>query len=169
MMVAHPEIRQGVRTVCKPVETQEVRTVCRDLGQWTTKSYVDCNGCEQNCQAWVPNIVTEQVPVTVWKPQFVQESYTYTDIVCRPETKEVTQHIPRPVQEVKSRQVAYLVPVPKQIERQIPRTTFRQVTEERVVNYTVMVPQKVERQVQVPVCTMVPKEVQVPVCAACGG
>ena len=170
VMVSHPEIRQGVRTVCKPVQTEELQTVCKDLGQWTTKSYVDCYGCEQTCQAWAPNVVTEQVPVTVWKPQFAQEPYTYTYIVCRPETKEVTEHIPRPVYEAKTRQVACLVPVPKQVERRIPRTTFRQVTEEKVVNYTVMVPQRVERQVRVPVCTMVPKVVTmaVPGCGTCG-
>jgi len=169
VMKSHAEVRQGVRTVCKPVQTQEMRTVCKDLGQWTSKSYVDCYGCEQTCQVWLPNVVTEQVPVTVWKPQFVEEPYTYTDIVCRPETRDVTERIPKPVYESKTREVAYLVPVPKQVERRVPRTTFRLVTEEKVVNYTVMVPQRVERQVQVPVCTLVPKQVSytVPACPAC--
>jgi hypothetical protein len=158
VMVPHSEVRQGTRTVWCP-QTQEMRTVCKDLGQWSTKSQVDCCGCQQSCQVWQPNVVTEQVPVTVWKPQFVKEPYTYTDIVCRPETREVTERIPKPVYEAKSREVAYVVPVPKQVERRVPRTTFRQVTEEKVVNNTVMVPHRVERQVQVPVCTMVPKQI----------
>jgi len=170
VMTSHAEVRQGTRTVCKPVQTQEMRTVCRDLGQWSTKSYVDCYGCEQTCNVWLPNVVTEQVPVTVWKPQFSEEPYTYTEMVCRPETREVTEHIPRRVYETKTRQVACLVPVAKQVERRIPRTTFRQVTEEKVVNYTVMVPHHVQRQVQVPVCTLVPKQitVAVPTCDRCG-
>jgi hypothetical protein len=169
VMVSHAETRQGMRTVCKPVPTQETQTVCRDLGQWSTKSYIDCYGCEQTCRVWAPNVVTEQVPVTVWKPSFVEEPYTYTDIVCRPQTREITEHIPRPVYETKTREVAYLVPVPKQVERRIPRTTYRQVTEERVVNYTVMVPQHIERTVRVPVCTMVPKQITytVPACPPC--
>lgn len=169
VMVSHAETRQGTRTVCKPVQSQELRTVCRDLGQWTTKSYVDCCGCEQICRAWAPNVVTEQVPVTVWKSNYVEEPYTYTDMVCRPETRQVTEHIAKPVYETRTREVAYLVPVPKQVERRVPRTTFRQVTEEKTVNYTVMVPHHIERTVRVPVCTMIPKEITytVPACPPC--
>jgi hypothetical protein len=157
--VPYTETRQGVRTVCKPVAVQGTRTVCRDAGNWTTQSYVDCCGCTRTCQTWAPKMVTEQVPVTVYKPQMSQEPYTYTVVVCRPEQRAITDRIAKPVYETKTREVNYYVPVAKQVERQVPQTTFRQVTEDKVVNYTVMVPQRIDRQVTVPVCTMVPKQV----------
>jgi hypothetical protein len=73
------------------------------------------------------------------------------------------------VYETKQREVSYLVPVAKQIQRLIPQTNFRPVTENRVVNYTVMVPERVDRQVTVPVCTLVPKQISytAPTCPQC--
>lgn len=174
VMVPQTEMRQGTRTVCKPVAVQSTRTVCRDLGGWTTQCYVDRCGCQQTCRVWAPNVVTEQVPVTVFRPQYSQEPYTYQVVTCRPEQRTITQQVAKPVYETKTREVTCLVPVPKQVQRQIPQTTFRPVTENRVVNYTVMVPHRVERQVQVPVCTLVAKQVTYVVpppcgpCAACG-
>ncbi len=150
VMVPHREVRQGVRTVCKPIPTQVMKTVCRDLGQWTTKTYVDHCGCEQTCQVWAANIVTEQVPVTVLKPQFVQEPFQYDHIVCRPEVRHVTQRIPRPIYEAESRQVSCVVPVCKQVEQQVSVTTYRTVVEPKVVSYTAMVAVPVTRQVLVP-------------------
>jgi hypothetical protein len=167
VMVPHRELRQGVRTVCKPVATQVMQTVCKDLGQWTTKSYVDTCGCPQTCQVWLPNIVTEQVPVTVWKPHFVEEPFQYDEIVCKPEVRNVTVQIPKPIYETKTREVSCVVPVCKQVEAQVPRTTYRKVTEPKVVNYTAMVQVPVTRQVQVPVCTLVPKTVACLVPAGC--
>src|SRR4029079_18387222 len=163
------EMRQGVRTVCQPVAVQETQTVCKDMGTWGTQSYVDCCGCTQTCQVWMPNVVTEQVPITVYKPQFVQESYTYPVVTCRAEQRTISEQIAKPVYETQTREVSYVVPVAKQVERQVPQTTFRQVTENKVVNYTVMVPQRVERQVTVPVCTMVPRQVTYAVPPPCGG
>jgi hypothetical protein len=167
VMVPHTEVRQGTRTVCKPVAVQVTQTVCKDLGSWQTKSYVDRCGCAQTCQVWAPNIVTEQVPVTVYKPQFVEEQFNYTAVVCRPETRNITRQIAKPVVETKTQEVSYIVPVPKQVQREIPQTTYRPVTEQRNVNFTVMVPTRVERQVTIPVCEMVAKQVSVPVCATC--
>jgi YTV protein len=170
VMVPQTETRQGVRTVCKPVAVQETQTVCKDMGSWGTQSYVDCCGCTRTCQVWTPKIVTEQVPVTVYKPQFVEEQFNYQVVVCHPEQRTITEQIAKPVYETQNREVSYVVPVAKQVERQIPQTTFRPVTENKVVNYTVMIPQRIERQVTVPVCTMVPKQVTyaVPQCGACG-
>jgi len=170
VMVPHAEMRQGVRTVCKPVASQEMQTVCKDMGQWTTQTFVDCCGCAGTCQVWAPKMVTEQVAVTVYKPQFIEEAFEYQEVVCRPELRTINEQIAKPVYETQTREVSYFVPVCKQVERQIPRTTFRPVTEERVVNYTVMVPERVERQVQVPVCTLVAKQVtySVPACGSCG-
>jgi hypothetical protein len=170
VMVPQMETRQGVRTVCKPVAVQETRTVCKDMGGWNTRSYVDCYGCMHTCQAWAPNVVTEQVPITVYRPQMVQEAFTYEVVVCRPEQRMVTEQFAKPVYETQTREVSYIVPVAKQVQRQVPQTTLRPVVENKTVNYTVMVPQRVERQVTVPVCTMVAKQVAVavPPCGPCG-
>jgi len=171
VMVPHVEMRQGMRTVCRPIPVQQMVTVCKDLGQWATTRYTDCCGCTHSCRVWMSKMVTEQVPVTVYKPQYSQEPYEYQVVVCRPELQTVNVQVQKPVYETQSREVSFYVPVPKQIERQVPRTTLREVVEDRVVNYTVMVPHQVERQVTVPVCTMVPKQVTyvVPSCGPCGG
>jgi hypothetical protein len=159
VMVPHTETRQAVRTVCRPVAVQETYTVCKDMGHCETRCYVDCCGCTHTCEVYVPNIVTEQVPVTVYKPQYTQEQYSYNVVVCRPEQRTISEQVAKPVYETRTREVSYVVPVAKQIERQVPRTTLRPVTENKVVNYTVMVPHRVDRQVTVPVCTMVAKQV----------
>jgi hypothetical protein len=172
VMVPQMETRQGVRTVCRPVATQVMKTVCRDMGGYQTQSYVDCCGCTLTCQVYVPNIVSEQVPVTVYKPQMVEEQFTYQAVTCRPEQRTITQQIPKPVYETRMRQINYTVCVPRQIERQIPQTTMRPVMESKTVNYTVMVPREVQKQVTVPVCTMVPKQVSYtlpPPCPPCDG
>lgn len=169
VMVPQMEKRQGTRTVCQPVAVQEMQTVCKDAGGWQTQSYVDSCGCTQTCQVWVPNIVTEQVPVTVYKPQFVQEQFEYDVVVCRPQQQTINEQVAKPVYETQTREVSYFVPVAKQVEQQVPKTTFKQVMENKTINYTVMVPQRVERQVQVPVCTLVPKQVTYNVAACCPG
>jgi hypothetical protein len=172
VMVPHTETRQATRTVCKPVAVQATKTVCKDTGHVETQCYTDCCGCTQTCQVWKPNIVTEQVPITVYKPHFVQEQFNYNVVACHPEQRTITRQIAKPVYETRNREVSYVVPVPKQVQRQVPKTTLRPVVENKTVNYTVMVPQRVERQVTVPVCTMVPKQVSytVPSCpgGACG-
>jgi hypothetical protein len=113
-------------------------------------------------------MVSEQVPVTVYKPQFSQVPYNYEVVVCHPEQRTVTHQIPRPVYETRTREVTCVVPVPKQVERQVPHTTLRPVMENKIVNYTELVPERVERQVQVPVCTLVPKQVTYAVPPPCG-
>lgn len=174
VMVPQTEARQGTRTVCQTVPVQTMKTVCRQVGGWVTQSYTDSCGCPRTCQVWSSKTVEEQVPVTVYKQQYVQEPYTYQVVTCRPEQRTVTEQVARPVYETKTREVTCLVPVPKQVERQIPRTSVRPVMENRVVNYTAVVPERIERQVQVPVCTLVPKQVSYtvpPPCApggACG-
>lgn len=173
VMVPRTEMRQGTRTVCKPVAVQEMQTVCKEVGGWAQKSNVDCCGCTQTCQVWQCQTVTEQVPVTVYKPHFEQVPYSYPVTVCHPETRTITEQVAKPVYETQMREVSCLVPVTKQVERQVPQTTMRPVVENRTVNYTVMVPQRIDRQVTVPVCTLVPKQVSYTVqpcapCQACG-
>jgi hypothetical protein len=91
-------------------------------------------------------------------------------MTCRQEQRTIQEQVAKPVFETMTREVNYVVPVAKQIERQVPQTTLKPVMEQRTVNYTVMVQQQVQRQVTVPVCTMVPKQVtyQVPTCGGCG-
>ena len=117
VMVPQMETRQGTRTICQPVAEQVMQTVCKDAGQWQTQSYVDRCGCTQTCQIWMPNIVTEQVPVTVYKPQFVQEQFQYQVSVCRPQQQTINEQIAKPVYETQTREVSYFVPVAKQVEQ----------------------------------------------------
>jgi hypothetical protein len=119
VLVPHVETRQAVRTVCKLVESQEMQTVCKDTGHWETREFVDPCGCKGSCPVWVPNVVTEQVQVTVYKPQFVEQPYTFQAVICRPEQRQVTQRIARPVYETKTREVTVTAFVPKLVERPI--------------------------------------------------
>ncbi|MEX2173768.1 MAG: hypothetical protein WD872_05355 [Pirellulaceae bacterium] len=157
--VPYTEMRQGVRTVCQPVLATEYMAVCRDAGYCDTRSYTDCDGCVKTYQVWVPNVVEEQVPVQVMRPQMVEVPYEYPVTLCRPETRHFTRTAARPRYENRTRDVAYTVAVPQMRERQVPHTTSRPVVEERVVSYTEMVPHTVERTVTVPVCTLVPRQV----------
>lgn len=168
VMVPQMETRQGKRMVCRPIQVQETRTVCRDLGQWVTQSFVDCCGCCRSYQCWSPNVVQEQVPVTVWRAQMVEEPYAFQVCVNRPEVRQVTHRVAKPVYEAKTREVVTTVAVPRVVERQVQLINYREVVEQKVVNYTAMVATRVERQVTVPVCTMVPKTVAVAV-QPCGG
>lgn len=163
VMVPHKEVRQATRTVCKLVQTQVTKSVTRDAGGWGTKSFVDCCGCTHECQVWMPNLVTEQVPCTVFKPQLFQEPCTVETVVCRPEERKFTERVAKPVYETVTRNVSCTVAVPKVVEKQVARTTYRPVVEKKLVNVTEMVPTRVERQVTVPVCMIVAKVV------ACGG
>ena len=89
-------------------------------------------------------------------PHYLPFFITVPGVVCRPEVRNVTVQIPRPVYETKTREVSCVVPVCKQVAAQVPVTTYRKVMEPRVVNYTAMVTVPVTKQVQVPVCTLVP-------------
>jgi hypothetical protein len=166
VMVPHKEVQQATRTVCKLVQTQVTKSVTRDAGGWGTKSFVDCCGCTHECQVWMPNLVTEQVACTVFKPQLFQEPCTVETMVCRPEQRQFTERVAKPVYETVTRNVSCMVAVPKVVEKQVARTTYRPVVEKKLVNVTEMVPTRVERQVTVPVCTMVAKVVA---CKGCCG
>ena len=221
VMVPEQVRRQGVRTVCKMVPTTTTRTICRDQGHWATQQIEvpcrqtgcggllgrrdcgHCGGCHPcGCttvlckRVWVPNVVQEQVPVTVMRPQMVQQPYEYVSTVCRPQqrTRQVRVCEYQPQQRTRTvrvceyrterrsttvpvchyetqqrtRQVQYTVCVPQQRTRTYNVTTYRQVPEQVTQNYRVCVPVQVPRTVQVPVCRMVPKTVTVPVgCPTC--
>lgn len=172
VQVPHTEMRQGTRTICRPVTETVMRTVCQHTGHYAARTYTDCDGCVHTCHVWVPQIVTRQVPVAVTRPEYVEVPFEYPVIVCRPEERVITRHIPRQTYETKTRDVHYLVAVTHYVEKQFPKTVFRPVTQEKIVSYTEFVPEQVERLVTVPVCTMVPKTVTYTLgcghCAACG-
>lgn len=167
--VPHTEMRQGVKTVAKPVYATEMRTVCRPAGRYEPRCTIDCHGCAQTCSVWVPGVETVEVPVTVCRPEFVEVPYSYPVTTCKYEPRTVTRQIPRPTYETKTREVAYTVPVTKYVDRQVPHTVLKPVTEEKMVTYTEMVPTPVQRTITVPICTLVPQEVTCTVgCATCG-
>ena len=193
VMVPELQTRQGVRQVCHWVEEQVPQTVYRDHGHWEVQMVkVPCRTsrwchhrghCHHACvtvvckKVWVPNIVQEEVMVTVSRPQIVEEPYEYHATVHRPERRTALVDVCQMRTEVRTvrqvvteyelvredRQVAYTVCVPQ--ERRWVETVmhYRPVAEQvrRVV--TVNVPRQVERIVHVPVCRMVPHAVLVPV------
>jgi hypothetical protein len=168
IQVPHTEMRQGSRTECRTVTDTVMRTVCEDAGFYDTRYTVDCHGCKQACQVWVPKTVTREVPVTVCRPEYVEVPYEYPVTVFHPEERNVSRRVPRPTYENKTRVINYTVPVTDYVEREFPKTVFRPVTEEKLVSYTEMVSETIERQVTVPVCTMVPKTISYTVgCADC--
>ncbi|RMF59604.1 MAG: hypothetical protein D6743_16055 [Calditrichaeota bacterium] len=209
VLVPHKEHRVGTRRICKMVPVTEKRTICRDEGHWEQQLVqVPCGGgllglfcCAPACctttvcrNVWVPNIVKQEVEVTVCKPQIVEEQYEYDVIVCKPEqrtyTVKVCSYEPQQRtytakvcsyrQEVRTRRVKlcsyepqkvtrtveYVVCVPQTREQVCNVTTYKTVAEERTGTCTVLVPHQVEKEVEVKVCRMVPKKVLVP--AGCG-
>jgi hypothetical protein len=96
VMVPHVETRQGVRNVCRWVEEEVTKTVQRDHGHWEVQMVqVPCYSgsrccrrrmwCDPCCvtvrtvcqRVWVPNLVEEEVTVTVCRPEIVEEPYEY--------------------------------------------------------------------------------------------
>ena len=189
--VPHAETRQGTRVVCKVVPTKETRTVCRDRGHWEERVIAcqscggcgncgrrrgcgSCGGCgscapaTRTCRVWVPNIVQEEVEVTVRR--VVKESVPceYTVTVNKLEERTRDVKVCKMVSEQKSREVQCTVCVPEQRTRTCNVTTYKCITEDVEQQYTVCVPHQVEKEVQVRVCKMVPKTILVPA-SNCGG
>ncbi|HUG66966.1 MAG TPA: hypothetical protein VMM76_04395 [Pirellulaceae bacterium] len=196
--IPQTETRTGVRNVCRPVQAQETRTVTRNVCAWedvpcdgscggystvVQKGDVDAAqkdavqksaGCGSTHRVMRNQIVTEEVPVTVWKNEMHQEEYNYNVTTYRPEARTRMVRVCNYVYEKQSREVTYMVGVPEQRSRTRNVTTYRTVSEQRTQRYTVMVPRTVQREVTVTVCHMVPQQVtcKVPVIApayGCGG
>jgi hypothetical protein len=197
VMVPHVETRQGVRQVCNWVEEEVTKTVTRDHGHWETQMVqVPCytglrcfrrSACCDPCcvpvrtvcqRVWVPNLVEEEVTVTVCRPQVTEEPYEYQVTVCKPETRTCIVNVCHMTTEVRTkmctvteyetvtaeRQINYTVCVPQERTWTQTVTTYKQVAEEVPCTITVCVPQQVEREVQVRVCQMVAQTIEVPVC-----
>ena len=165
--VGVPEMQKktGVRTVCRPVAVQTTRAVCEDHGHWETRP-CGC-GCCGTTKVWVPQIVTRQVPITVYKPHYVEESYQYSVCVMRPVTRTCTVKVPHHSYETKTRQVPCTVFVPKEVERTVEVVTYKPVPVKQIERCTVMVPYTVEKEILVPVCKMVPKKIVCKVQVSC--
>ena len=123
-------------------------------------------------KVWVPNLVQNKIPVTVMKPNYVEEPYTYNVTVMKPVTKTCTVKVPHHTYETKTREVTCMVPVPKQMKRMVNVVTYKTEQKQVTQHYTELVPYTAEREICVPVCKMVPKTIvrNVPLpCPVCGG
>ena len=151
--------------------------------------------CCEPSKVWVPNIVREEVEVTVLKRECVDQPFTYAVTVCKPETRTRTvklcsftcetrtatqrvchwdnetrtrtRQITECNLETRTKDVNYTVCVPKTETRTEEVTVLKCVPEDKTVQFTVMVPHQVEREVQVRVCKMVPKTIQTQVRTCC--
>lgn len=158
VMLPHRETRQGTRRICRTVPVKETRTVTRYLEGSLQK------GAAQASQK--AEMVTEEVPVTVYKQEIVEEPYDYTVVVCRPEQRTRTVRVCDYVTEERTRDVTYMRRVPEVREKLCDVTHYKLVTEEKTQQYRVLVPQTVQKEVTVRVCHMVEKQIvtKVPVC-----
>lgn len=143
-------------------------SLCRPEIRTRTVNYVE----------QVPETMSREVPftvcvpktemVTVNRPQWFDEPYSYVVNLCRQEVRTQMVDVQEMVAEQQTRQVPYMVMVPQVRSRQVPVTTMRNVPVQQMEMYPVTVPQVITRQVPVTVCKMVPQMVQctVPVPAA---
>ncbi len=194
--------KQGVRKVCRVVPVQTTRTVRRCVGHWEThtREVPDCGGCGVRsvcCRVWVPKWITEEVPCTTYKTEYVDVPYTYCVTLCKQETRtcEVRHCSYRTEQRTGTRRVCsvrrekrertvqvcayrheqrsrdivenYCVPEARTYTRQI--SVCRPVAEVVTRTRSVCVPHTVKKEVQVRVCKTVTKVIRVPVCSSCGG
>ena len=118
------------------------------------------------CRVWKPNLVTEEVPVTVWRTETIEEPYEYQVTVYHPEVKSQRVKVCDFVTEEKQREVQVTFCVPERRETIRDVTSYRTVIEPRVEQCIVQVPHIVAKEVEVQVCRMVTKKVvcRVPVC-----
>jgi len=175
------------RTVTRDVGHWESRTVCRPAevasygprhGRCGRKHKRGCGedccydgcGAEGGCapamvtsveRFWVPNVVTVTENVTVNRVQYVEQPFTYTVTVCRPEARTETVNVTRMVPQQRAREVSYTVSVPRTVTTTRAVTTCRSEAYQATESFTVSVPVPVQRQVPVRVCRMVPRTIQV--------
>ena len=121
-----------------------------------------CQVCEvtQVCKVWVPDLVEEEVEVTVMRHEVVEEPYEYVVLKHEPEVRTKTVKVCRTELEERTKEVRRKVMVPEERVKTLTLTSYEREPEEKTVTYTVLVPHEVEREVQVRVCRMVPKTVK---------
>jgi hypothetical protein len=159
VMVPYTEMRQGVRSVPREVQETVMQTVCRQIGHYECRSYTDCCGRVHTCNIWVPQTITEQVPVKVCRVEWDQVPYEYPVTLCKPEVRTVQDRVCDVRVEMRTAQVPFTYCVPRPVERVVNETYYRCVPEQQVVRHTIMVPHTEMRQVPVCRTRMVPKQV----------
>lgn len=98
--------------------------------------------------------------VTVNRPQWQDETYSYVVNLCRAEVRTQVVQVQDFVREQQTREVPYTVLVPKVQTRQRQVTVYKCVPVQKTETYQLQVPVTVEKLVPTNVCRMVPKTVQ---------
>jgi len=169
--------KQGVRQLCRWVPTVQKAYRCVDQGYWEDQvcNYTVCTGggcCSAPCyqtvcsthKVWRSNPVQVAYDVTVNRPEYYQENYTYNVTITEPVQQKRVIDVTRYRTEAQVRDVTYTV---CNYER---RTASRQVTEyqqqayQDTVTYNVSVPVHSQREVDVRVCNWVDQVVTQTVC-----
>ena len=167
--VAVASVRQVCYRTCRMARRARRLSSC--CSPCTVACETACSPCTttQVCKVWVPNVVEQEVEVTVMKHELVEEPCEYTVTTCVPETRTKTVKVCRMEYEDRTKEVSYTVCVPETRSKTLTYTSYQCQPEEKTVTCTVMVPHEVEREVQVCVCRMVPKTVKCcrPVCGGC--
>jgi hypothetical protein len=166
--------KQGFRTVCRKVPHVEYKTVTKDCGHWENqcvqtgcKTIRDECGCcvtvptYRNKRVWVPNCVTQTVPVHTCRTETVQEPYTYCETICTPITKTENVTVCKTIEVVEPRTETYYecVPVTKTVTHNVKVCKTIETTEIR--KCTSYEQREVVKECKVAVCKLVPKVVNV--------
>jgi hypothetical protein len=179
VMVPRVVAKEGVRKLCRwvPHVQKCYRTV--DRGHWEDQVChytVCCGGCccapcyQTVCathKVWRSNCVQEAYDVTVQRPEYYDEKYTYNVTVCEPQQREEWVEVCRYRTEAQVRdvQVHYCTYAKKTAVRQC--TEYRHEPYQENVTYNVCVPVHSVREVDVRVCRYVNQVVTDTVCVPC--
>ncbi len=162
VMVPHSELKKGMRTVCKMVPVTMTRTMVKDMGHWECVTQcVPCGHGYMNVtrKVWCAKPVQVHVPVTVMKPHYEQQEYSFMTTSYRPEQRVYTRRVCKYVPETHKKDVLCTVMVPEQRERVVHVTNYKQVIEPHIQKYTLMVPEHVQKTITVMTCKVVPETV----------
>lgn len=177
IQVPETRTRTETYTVCRPVMRQmEVldkglgccaQSACDDVCKrlvcvWDTVRE------QRTCEVPYSVCVSKEVTVTVNKPQLVDVPFEYVVTRCRPERRTIAVNVCDYVDVPETRQVAYTVPVPKQVTVTRKVSCLKGMTQEPYTEtFMVQAPYQIEREIQVAVCKMVPTKVKVWVAKPC--
>lgn len=179
VMVPKTVVQEGVRRLCRMVPHVEKAYRTVDQGCWEDQVChytVCCGGCfcapcyQTVCsthKVWRSNCVQVAYDVTVHRPEYYDEKYTYNVTVCEPVQQESWSDVCRYRTEARVRDVTYTVC------RSEKRVGTRKVTEyateayQENVTYHVCVPVHTVREYDVRVCSYAEQCVTETVCVPC--
>jgi hypothetical protein len=153
VLVPTVEKRTGTRRVCRRVQIEELCPQTVDRGEWVEVVDGDCVQ-----RVWKPELVTEQVPVLVWRNVIVDEPYEYSAVVHRPETRTIQVRVCGYVKQERQREFEVTTCVPRGRELVRNVSTYRTEKEQGVEQIPVLVPYTVQKEIDVPVCRLVPQK-----------